>query len=160
MKPLFTEKQRFNQWWIWLLIISTCFVPFIGIYKQIINGEPFGNNLMSNNSLILATVVSLSVIVLFLLMRLETKITKEGISFKFFPLVKRYYSFDKIETYKLINYGFVGGWGIRFTMKYGTVYNTKGTKGLFIKLKNGKTMVIGTQKPQELEKVVAQLNNK
>lgn len=160
MKPLFTEKQRFTQWWIWLLIISTCFVPFIGIYKQFINGEPFGNNLMSNNSLILATVVSLSIIVLFLLMRLETKNTKEGISFKFFPFVKRNYSYDEIETYKVINYGFVGGWGIRFTMKYGTVYNTKGTKGLFIKLKNGKTMVIGTQKPQELEKVVELLNCK
>lgn len=53
---------------------------------------------------------------------------------------------------KVINYGFVGGWGIRLWTKYGTVYNVSGNKGLFIKLKNGKTMVIGTQKSQELEK--------
>lgn len=154
MKPLFSEKQRFNQWWIWLIIIATSIFPFVGIYKQIINNEPFGDNPMSNNTLILTTVISLSLIALFLLMRLETLITKEGISFKFFPFVKRNYSFNEIESYKVIDYGFVGGWGIRFTMKYGTVYNTRGTKGLFIKLKNGKTMVVGTQKPEELNKVI------
>src|SRR5690554_7570605 len=52
----------------------------------------------------------------------------------------------------LFRSGFVGGWGIRFTMKYGTVYNIKGNKGLFVKLKNGKTFIVGTQKPEELEK--------
>ena len=132
IKSLFTEKQRFNQWWLWLIVIATCIVPIIGIYKQIINDVPFGNNPMSNNTLILSAVIS--------------------------PFVKRNYSFNEIETYKVIDYGFVGGWGIRYTMKYGTVYNTKGTKGLFIKLKDGKTMVVGTQKPEELQRIIKQLN--
>lgn len=158
MKPLFIESQRFNQWWIWLIIISTSIVPFIGIYKQIINKQPFGDNPMSNTSLIIATCISLIIVLLFLLMKLDTTITKDSITFQFFPLVKRSYSFNDIETYKVIDYGFVGGWGIRFTMKYGTVYNTKGTKGLFIKLKNGKTMVVGTQKHEELEKVIHQIS--
>jgi len=158
MKPLFTESQRFNQWWIWLIIISTSIIPFIGIYKQIINKQPFGDNPMSNTSLIIATCVSLVIVLLFLLMKLDTTITKDRITFQFFPFVKRSYSFNDIETYKVIDYGFVGGWGIRFTMKYGTVYNTKGTKGLFIKLKNGKTMVVGTQKHEELEKVIHQIS--
>lgn len=92
------------------------------------------------------------------MIRLETNITKESIAFRFFPFVKRNYSFNEIETYKVIDYGFVGGWGIRYTMKYGTVYNTKGTKGLFIKLKGGKTIVIGTQKPEELQKILTQIN--
>lgn len=158
MKPIFSEIQRFRQWWLWLIVIVTCIVPIIGIYKQIINDVPFGNNPMSNNTLILSAVISSFIIVLFLLIRLETNITKEIIAFRFFPFVKRNYSFNEIETCKVIDYGFVGGWGIRYTMKYGTVYNTKGTKGLFIKLKDGKTTVIGTQKPEELQKILIQIN--
>ena len=158
IKSLFTEKQRFNQWWLWLIVIATCIVPIVGIYKQIINDVPFGNNPMSNNTLIMSAAISSSIIVLFLLIRLETNITKESIAFRFFPFVKRNYSFNEIETYKVIDYGFVGGWGIRYTIKYGTVYNTKGTKGLFIKLKDGKTMVVGTQKPEELQRIIKQLN--
>lgn len=158
MKPIFSEIQRFRQWWLWLIVIVTCIVPIIGIYKQIINDVTFGNNPMSNNTLILSAVISSFIIVLFLLIRLETNITKESIAFRFFPFVKRNYSFNEIETCKVIDYGFVGGWGIRYTMKYGTVYNTKGTKGLFIKLKDGKTTVIGTQKPEELQKILIQIN--
>ncbi|TDS57530.1 hypothetical protein [Myroides indicus] len=76
--------------------------------------------------------------------------------FHFFPVLKHTFSFSEIETYKIINYGFVDGWGIRFTMKYRTVYNIKGNKGLFIKLKNGKTFVIGTQKPKEINHILGQ----
>lgn len=158
MKPIFSEIQRFRQWWLWLIVIVTCIVPIIGIYKQIINDVTFGNNPMSNNTLILSAVISSFIIVLFLLIRLETNITKESIAFRFFPFVKRNYSFNEIETCKVIDYGFVGGWGIRYTIKYGTVYNTNGTKGLFIKLKDGKTTVIGTQKPEELQKILIQIN--
>lgn len=157
MKPIFTETQRFNQWWIWLIILATSVVPFLGIYKQIIHKEPFGDNPMSNEGLIITAVIPMLFILLFLLIRLETTITQKELSFQFFPFVKRNYSFEDIETLKVINYGFVGGWGIRFTMKYGTVYNTRGNKGLFIKLKNEKTLVIGTQKPEELEKIIKQI---
>src|SRR5690606_37266073 len=102
-------------------------------------------------------VIPMLFILLFLLIRLETTITQKELSFQFFPFVKRNYSFEDIETLKVINYGFVGGWGIRFTMKYGTVYNTRRNKGLFIKLKNEKTLVIGTQKPEELDKIIKQI---
>lgn len=54
----------------------------------------------------------------------------------------------------LVNYGFVGGWGIRLGTKYGTVYNTKGNKGLFILLNNGKKYCIGTQKEDELREII------
>ena len=64
-----------------------------------------------------------------------------------------------VETFKVINYGFVGGYGIRLTMKYGTVYNVRGKEGLFVKLKNGKTFIVGTQKPKELEKAIQQLKS-
>jgi hypothetical protein len=51
---------------------------------------------------------------------------------------------------KVLNYGFVGGWGVRLWTKYGTVYNVKGNIGLAIELKNGTKFLIGTQKEIEL----------
>lgn len=153
MKPLFTEKQRFNQWWVWLLIILTLGVPFIVFFQLIISGEAISDNL----AIIFSLIIPIACIYLIYITQLKTEITRESISFQFVPFVKRSYFLSEIQSVKVINYGFVGGWGIRFTIKYGTVYNIKGNKGLYVHLKDGKTFIIGTQKPEELEKVVEQL---
>jgi len=92
-------------------------------------------------------------------MQLKTEITRDTLSFRFVPFVKRTIPWKDMETFKVINYGFVGGYGVRLTMKYGTVYNVRGKEGLFVKLKNGKTFIIGTQKPKELEKAIQQLKS-
>lgn len=85
---------------------------------------------------------------------MKTIITQQNIQLTYFPFIGKKINISDIDTMKVINYGFVGGWGIRFWTSYGTVYNVRGNKGLHIKLKNGKQLVIGTQKPQELEKVI------
>lgn len=150
MKPLFTEKQRFNQWWLWLLLAVSLAVPAILLFKEA--SEKSGG--------FSGLIIILSVIILFVVLRMTTVVTKEKIQLTYFPFVNKTINLADIETMKVINYGFVGGWGIRFWTQYGTVYNVRGNKGLHIKFKNGKQLVIGTQKPQELEKVVEQLNSK
>lgn len=153
MKPLFTENQRFNQWWLWLLLVASSATPIIIMYKEYTNDTVSSNNLWT-------LIIIFLVIILFVVLRMKTVVTQENIQLIYFPFVWKTISLSDIDTMKVINYGFVGGWGIRFWTSYGTVYNVRGNKGLHIKLKNGKQLVIGTQKPQELEKVVAQLNNK
>lgn len=153
MKPLFTEKQRFNQWWLWVLLIISSVAPVIILYKK------FTSSTSTSGSLS-ALIILLLVIVLFVVLKMKTTITQKNIQLVYFPFVWKTINIDDIASLEVINYGFVGGWGIRLGTKYGTVYNTRGNKGLYIKLKNGKQLVIGTQKPQELEKVVEQLNNK
>lgn len=150
MKPLFTEKQQFNQWWLWLLLAVSLAVPAILLFKEITEKSGGFSGL----------IIILSVIILFVVLRMTTVVTKENIQLTYFPFVNKTINLADIETMKVINYGFVGGWGIRFWTQYGTVYNVRGNKGLHIKFKNGKQLVIGTQKPQELEKVVEQLNSK
>ena len=159
MKPLFTESQRFNQWWVWLIVILSCGVPFIIFVQQIVLGKTVGDNPMSDSAVILSLIIPVIFILLFYMMQLKTVITRETLSFRFVPFVKRTIPWKDMETFKVINYGFVGGYGIRLTMKYGTVYNIKGNKGLFVKLKNGKTFIVGTQKPEALEKTIQQLKS-
>lgn len=154
MKPLFTEKQRFNQWWIWLLLVVSSIAPIIVLYREYINRSSFQNIRLSS------FIVLFLVFLLLVILRLKTTITSKSIHLVYFPFVWKTIDLADIETMKVVNYGFVGGWGIRFWTSYGTVYNVRGNKGLHIKLKNGKQLVIGTQKTQELEKVVEQLNIK
>ncbi len=85
---------------------------------------------------------------------LTTKIDDSGIYMRFFPFVTKRILWPEIDALKVLNYGFVGGWGIRIGTKYGTVYNIRGKEGLSIRLKNGKKLLIGTQKPIELKEFV------
>ena len=146
-------KQRFNQWWLWLLLAVSSATPIIIMFKE------YSNNTVSSNNLWALIIIFLAII-LFAVLRMKTVVTKENIQLTQYPFVWKTISLSDIETMKVINYGFVGGWGIRLWTKYGTVYNVRGNKGLYIRLKNGKQLVIGTQKPQELEKVLELLNTK
>lgn len=152
MKPLFTEKQRFNQWWLWVLLIISSVAPVIILYKE------FTSSTSTSGSLS-ALIILFLVTVLFVVLKMKTTITQKSIQLVYFPFVWKTINIDDIASMEVINYGFVGGWGIRLWTSYGTVYNVRGNKGLHIKLKNGKQLVIGTQKPEELENVVEQLNS-
>jgi hypothetical protein len=92
-------------------------------------------------------------------MKLKTEIDRHGIRWEFIPFIKKRVSWSEVKSAKTVNYGFVGGWGIRLGTRYGTVYNTRGNKGLAVELKNGKKFCIGTQKEPELNKVLAKFGN-
>jgi len=160
MKTEFKEEQKFNQWWLWLILIPMGVLPLIGIYKQLILGEKLGDNPMSDISLLIFSIIMFSLIGLFLIMKLKTSIDKNGINMHFFPFIKKSVDWQQIKNVKVVNYGFVGGWGIRLWTKYGTVYNMKGNKGLAIELLNGKNFLIGTQKPEELTAMLEKISPK
>jgi len=148
---IFEETQSFNQWWIWLLLIASACFPIYGIIQQVILGNPVGDRPMSNIGMILLMLFTGSLLLFFFLLKLQTKIDEQGIQMHFSPLTKKDIKWDQIASTEVIDYGFVGGWGIRYSSKYSTIYNTKGKMGLLIKLKNGGKFVIGTQRPKELK---------
>jgi hypothetical protein len=136
----FKEVQKFTQWWIWVFLFGIGALLF---YVQ------------ANLGPIILIVISL----LFLSIRLITRIDETGIHYKFFPFVKKDYTWKDIVSAKLVDYGFVGGWGVRLFTSYGTIYNIKGSKGLAVELKDGKKFCLGTQRPLELEKVLSRLRS-
>ena len=157
MKLLFTETQKFTQWWLWLLLLGIGSIPVYGIYQQFVLDTPFGSNPMSDNGLIGFSFLIYLVIVFFFFVKLKTEITSEEIKINFFPLVSKKVSWKEVASAKIVNYGFVGGWGVRLWTSYGTVYNTKGKIGLAIELKSGKKFLIGTQKETELKSVLKEI---
>lgn len=154
MKTEFTEEQKFTQWWLWLILIGIGILPIYGLYTQFIIGDTFGTNSMSDVGLILFSVLVFSFILLFWFMRLRTEIDQNEIRMNFFPFTKKRIPWNEVKNAEVINYGFVGGWGIRIWTSYGTVYNTKGNKGLAIELLDGKKLVIGTQNEAVLKAIL------
>ncbi len=153
----FEETQSFNQWWIWVLLIASACFPVYGMIQQVILGNPIGDRPLSNVGMILLMLFTVALLLLFFILKLQTKIDEQGIQMRFFPLTKKDIKWSQIATTEVIDYGFVGGWGIRYFTKYGTVYNMKGKMGLLITLKGGKQFVIGTQRPEELKSFLKQL---
>ncbi len=157
MKAEFSEEQRFKQWWLWLILIPLGILSIYGMFKQLILGEPFGDKPFSDLGLVLFALFLFSFIGLNLTIKLRTKIDNNRIQMSFFPFTKKKINWNEIKDVEVLNYGFVGGWGIRLWTKYGTVYNIKGNKGLAIELKNGKKLLIGTQKETELKNILKKI---
>lgn len=160
-KILFSETQRFTQWWIWTIFIVTNGILLAGCYIQLVLGKPFGDKPMSDTGLILITTSLLPGTLLFFLTNFKTEITKDAVYFKYFPFHfgKRSYGLKDIADAKVISYHPLqdyGGWGIRYG-KNGKAFNVKGNKGLFITFKDGKKRLLGTQKPDELQRVIKEL---
>ncbi len=109
---------------------------------------------MSDLGLVMVSILIFFLMGLFFIMKLKTTINTNGIQISFFPFTKKKVLWSEIKNIKVMNYGIVGGWGIRLWTKYGIVYNMRGNKGLAIELKDGKKFLIGTQKEAELKTVV------
>ena len=91
---LFSEKQKFKQWWLWVILLIVNGVILIGIFKQLITDQPFGDKLMSNLGLLLTAIPLLLITLLILNIRLNTLIKEDGIYVRFFPF---HWSFKKIS---------------------------------------------------------------
>ena len=155
----FKEEQFFTQWWLWIILIGIAILPLFDIVKYLLR-EVESTKTISAVGIIGYYLFVFAIIGLFLFMRLKTEIDQKEIRMQFGPFLKKRVSWEEIKSVKIVNYGFVGGWGIRLGTKYGTIYNTKGNKGLALELLNGKRFLIGTQKEIEMKKVVDKFRDK
>jgi hypothetical protein len=149
---LFRERQYFRQWFVWLPLLITDGIFIWGLVQQIGLGEPWGDNPMSDLGLALTSLLVFALTGMFMAMHLNTEITTEGVRIFFFPLTRRFISWDEVEQASVVEYNPVldyGGWGIRWG-RQGRAYNVSGTTGIQLLLKDGKNIMIGTQRGAEL----------
>ncbi|AIY13654.1 hypothetical protein [Cellulophaga baltica] len=152
---LFYEEQKFTQWWLWLLLLLIIGYLFFDLISFSYSSDEIftvGTIIFNTENLIPLILVCL-VILLFLILKLKTTLSQDYIQISFFPFFTKKWNWSEINTAEIVTYGFVG-YGIRLSLKYGTVYNIKGNQGLAIHLKNGKKLMVGTQKPEELANVI------
>jgi hypothetical protein len=163
-ETLFSERQKFNQWWIWLILLGTNAFFLYGLFKQTVRGDQFGDKPVSDPVLIIVAAIIFLLSLAFMSLRLDTKIKEEGIYVQFFPFHRkvRIYTWDTLSKAYVRQYsaiGEYGGWGLRLGLiGKGTAFNVSGDKGLQLEFKDNTKLLIGTNKAAELASVLKRLD--
>jgi len=151
---IFTEVQRFRQWWVCLLILFVAGIAWYGAVQQIVLKKPFGNNPAPDPVMIMIWVIfGVLFPIFFYSLKLATDVRNDGLYVRFFPLQFHSHkiSYIEIKTYEIRTYSALkeyGGYGIRYG-KNGKAYNISGNRGVQFEFLDGKRLLIGTQKPEE-----------
>ncbi len=159
---LFSEKQKFRQWWVWLILLFVNGQLLFLFCKQLAGGATLGDKSVSN-SLGFGLVITLLVTFLISQVSLDTQVRKDGIYVRFFPfrLSFKQYSWTQITRAYIREYNPLmeyGGWGMRYGFfGRGRALNVVGNKGLQLEFTDGTKLLIGTQEPAQLEAVLRQL---
>lgn len=155
-KVLYTEIQHFRQLWLWVLLLGILIFPFWEIISDFENEN-------SNNYFDWFFLGGMSLFIWFFYkLQLKTVISEQDISirFNFFHRKPKTISWDEIQKAEIITYNPVmdyGGWGIRYGGLNSVAYNVSGNQGLQLYLNNGKKILIGTQKPDELQNIIKKM---
>jgi hypothetical protein len=99
---LFSERQRFKQWWVWMILIGINALFLFGVYKQVINGQQFGDKPMSDTGLLLTTGLTVLITMLFASFRLDTIIKRDGIYVRFFSISFKFQKVCLEYNFKII----------------------------------------------------------
>lgn len=157
---VFQEKQRFNQWWVQLINIGLFVFLLFCLYKWFVSEESVDKvspDDLTGQLIVILCVVP--VIIMLLVLKLKTVIDERGISYQFFPIHRnsKLVAWSDLEEcytreYKPISE--YGGWGYRLTFGGINALNVKGNKGIQLKFKSGKKLLIGTQNPKDAQVVI------
>lgn len=164
----FQERQRFRQPWLWILLlcIGTGQIGLFayGLYQQLYLQKPWGNNPLSDAGLVTIAIVIaaffLAILLLFFLLELRVHVDADGVHVRFRPFFRKRIALESIvrceaRTYRpILEYG---GWGIRWSLTgRGWAYNVSGDRGVQLELVDGKCILIGSQRPNDLADAISQ----
>tara|TARA_R110001592_G_scaffold52658_11_gene161514 strand:- start:1588 stop:2088 length:501 start_codon:yes stop_codon:yes gene_type:complete len=162
---VFIEEQRFRQLWLIVIISISTLAPIGVILKEFSDG----NTDFNSPAIITIICITLLPAILIFALKLETKIDEKGIHYQFFPFhfSLKTISWSELKTAKVRTYspiGEYGGWGFRsgflWNKSKGKAINVAGDIGFQLEFKNGKKLLIGTQKKAEAESVLETYQNK
>ena len=158
---VFIENQRFNQWWIHLIFVITLLsiiIPLLLNTEKLFSTQDLTNVLIPLVILILVYSFILSI-------KLITRIDEKGIYYQFFPfnLKLKLISWNDLEQCYYRKYKPIkefGGWGYRTKFGNGKALNIRGNLGIQLSFNNGKKLLLGTQKPEDVKRIIETYHNK
>ena len=166
--PLFEEVQRFNQFWLRLLlapiVIGALYLIVAGTYTQLIRGIPFGDKPVPDGALVAINVFILLLGVALPLglmnVKLKIRLDRQALIANFWPLTSRTIPLAKIKSWEARDYRPIrdyGGWGVRYSLTQGHwIYNVQGHRGVLLQLADGKQFMLGSQRADELAQALAE----
>ncbi|MFQ3296047.1 MAG: hypothetical protein ACI921_000009 [Polaribacter sp.] len=162
---VFKEEQRFTQTWLIVLLAVSVIVPIVVITKTYLEE----NSKITTNEFVL-TLLGIAVSIAFIFFfKLRTNIDEKGIQYQFSPfhLKMKLIKWEEIKKAQVRTYDPIseyGGWGLKggsfWNKEKGKCVNISGDIGIQIEFKNGKKLLIGTQKKEEAKHVLKTYKNR
>ena len=159
-KVFFKEEQKFGSMPLYLgmgLIYASTIIIFVfAMYSQFVLNEPWGDKPISDKGLLLTFILVMAVLVASAYMlfgsKLVVQVTHQSIFIAFWPYFTKpkIYLGKDIDRFEIRKYKPIkeyGGWGVKQGKKsIGKAFNVSGNIGLQLYLKNGRKVLIGTQR--------------
>lgn len=143
----FHEEQQFRQWWIWVLLAVVALPALL-----VVNLEGVAP------SVLIVPLVVVAIGALFAFARLVVDVDREEITVAFHMLApKRRISLSTVRRAEATKYRPLldyGGYGVRLGFR-GWAFNVSGDEGVLVEMKDGSRLMIGSQRPNELETAIA-----
>ncbi|HET9658751.1 MAG TPA: DUF6141 family protein [Thermomicrobiales bacterium] len=159
--PLYSETQYSRQSWLALIIALLALLGWGLFVQQIVRDKPVGSDPMPDLGVwIIALLLGVVLPLFFLWFRMETTVYPDRVEIRMVPFVHRRFRPDEIAGAAARSYQPLreyGGWGVRWGLRgfrSNRAYNVKGDQGVQLMLTNGDRVLIGTQRPQELEAAI------
>ncbi len=160
---IFREVQKFASWLHWVVAPSMAVAVVFGMFalrQESLQPPPRTTQIVA--LIILGILLPIAIAVLFSLLKLETEVRTNGLYVRFFPFHINFKTFTAEDlsehyarTYRpILEYG---GWGIRCGWRGGRAYNVSGNQGVQLVLKDGKRLLIGSQRADELAEALSSL---
>jgi hypothetical protein len=155
--PIFREVQRFPLRRIAVALASPpCFMLGLLIW-QVLLGHPWGKHSMSNGDVIGWTVFLWLIYFRLITVRLVTEVRQGELIIAMRGLWRlRRVPLDRIQSVETITHDIArdyGGYGFRST-RGGKAYVANGGRGVRVTLAGGENLVVGSQRPDELARML------
>lgn len=158
---LFEESQRFNQIWVWLILLTISGFTFFALIWQVFLGNMVGTNPAPNVLIVLLwTIFGVGFPTLFASFVLRTKVYPGIIAVRFHPIHRKDIEIPISELRKVSKLKFnpireYGGWGIRYGFQ-GKAYIVSGNRGVKLYFKSEKPLLIGSKRSIEFHQAIKQ----
>ena len=157
----FKEIQRFDQWWLRLLLVV---ILAIAVSPIVMEWDTLDLSRYELASVVLSILVVLALLLGFwYIFKLETTIDEKGITYRFVPfhIKSRFKSWQEIKSASIRKYNPIreyGGWGYRISFTKRKALTTKGKKGLQLVFQDGNELFLGTQHPEKIAQLLKHYN--
>jgi hypothetical protein len=148
---LFEERQRFVSRVVAFVLLGLLCLATLFAWQDLRAHLPAGRQLT------MFLPVALVAILLFL--ELHVTVQDAGVHIRMFPFANRTIAPAQIARWEARTYRPIreyGGWGVRFGPR-GRAYNVSGNRGVELTLDNGKRVLIGSQRSDDLAAAIGQI---
>ncbi|MHC4860788.1 MAG: DUF6141 family protein [Planctomycetota bacterium] len=156
-EPAFREEQRLRQLWLWLLCLPIAALGWWAFLEQIVYGRPWGDKPAPDWVVVLIWLVFGIGLPAFLWgARMIVTVSADEIDVRWIPIWRRRIPLDRIRTCEARRYRPIReylGWGIRLGPS-GTAYSVSGDEGAQLVLDDGKRVLVGSKRAEELAEAV------